>query len=77
MVPRPRRYHLGSMDGDHHDGENALARIVREAMEEAATRGLCREGEVEFACGRLQDARPGWPAPKRLAFVLRTRAASP
>ncbi len=67
MVPRTAPYHLNGMR--HEAQEAELARIIREAMAEAAVQGLCRDGQIEFACGRLAEARPQWPAAKRLAFV--------
>jgi len=72
MVAAPRRYHVYRMAthlDPHPPLEATLARLVGSAMEDAAIQGLCRDGQIEFAAGRLRIHRPDWTLETATAFV--------
>jgi len=46
-----------------------LERAVVAAMEEAAMRGLCLDGQIEVAAGLVRQGHPDWGSDRILAFV--------
>ncbi len=49
--------------------DRTLADCIGAVIEDAAMRGLCREGQAEMAMGELRRLRPDWSAGRRTAFV--------
>lgn len=54
----------------------SLERCVRDALESAAVRGLCREGQIEAAVGAVCALRPDLSPERALALVGRIVARS-
>lgn len=49
--------------------EDALIALAQDALAQAGLAGLCREGRIELALGRLAEAAPERPRVELLALV--------